>query len=361
MNTIHATLYTAGKLLAALALTLVVSLMLSSCHDIPENDDDPYGNFDALWAIIDQHYCFFQYKHIDWDEIGARYRAEINPAWEQKQLFEHCAKMLAELEDGHTNLISWFQVSYYKKWWSDYPQNFDLRLVQEHYLDFDYKSGSGFIYKVLEDRNVGYCYFGSFSASVSNSFISNMLLEMKDMDGIIIDVRDNGGGDISNVEKIASHFIDQTILAGYIQHKTGPGHNDFSQLYPFNYEPVEHGVRWLKPVVVLTNRSTFSAANNFVSVMKQLPQVCVIGDITGGGSGMPFSSELPCGWGVRFSASPVYDSKMQATEYGIPPHIKVAMQPAEAALGIDNILEAAIGFLNKQAAKHQHDNGQKEI
>ncbi|WP_438589109.1 S41 family peptidase [Duncaniella dubosii] len=56
-----------------------------------------------------------------------------------------------------------------------------------------------------------------------------------------------------------------------------------------------------KTVIVLANRSTFSAANNFVSVMKLLPGVRVVGATTGGGSGMPYSSELPCGWSVRFS------------------------------------------------------------
>ena len=83
---------------------------------------------------------------------------------------------------------------------------------------------------------------------------------------------------------------------------------DFSEPYPFYFDPApSNRIMWGKPVVVLCNRSTFSAANNFVSVMKCLPGVTVAGSTTGGGSGMPFSSELTNGWGVRFSASPVRD------------------------------------------------------
>ena len=116
-------------------------------------------------------------------------------------------------------------------------------------------------------------------------------------------MRDNGGGNLTVVDKLVSQFIDQTITAGYICHKTGPGHDDFSRPFAYTIEPATGHVRWLKPVVVLTNRSTFSAANNFVSIMKSRKNTAIVGDITGGGSGMPFSSELPCGWGIRFSPS----------------------------------------------------------
>ncbi len=344
-------------ILIAVATILPLSLGTSACHSIDEWDNNFYGNFDALWTILDEHYCFFDSKDIDWNEVGARYRAGINPQWDDAAFFAHCAAMLDELKDGHTNLVSWFDISYYRKWWSDYPQNFDLRLIQEHYLDFDYHSGNGIIYKLLTERNVGYMRYASFASMPSHDFIDQMMLSMKDSDGLIIDVRDNGGGDISNVERLVSHFIDETTLAGYICHKTGPGHNDFSEPYAIEFEPVEKHVRWFKPVIVLTNRSTFSAANNFVSVMKYLPQVAIIGDTTGGGSGMPFSSELPSGWAVRFSASPVYDCKMNLTEHGVAPTPggEIDLDPEAALNGIDTILEFAIEVLNRLAEEQKPD------
>lgn len=85
--------------------------------------------------------------------------------------------------------------------------------------------------------------------------------------------------------------------------------------------------------------------------MKSLPHVAVIGDVTGGGSGMPFSSELPCGWAVRFSGSPVYDAEMQLTEHGVEPTPggEIDMDPEQEAKGIDTILEFAIEVLNRAA------------
>ena len=129
-------------------------------------------------------------------------------------------------------------------------------------------------------------------------------------------------------------------------HKTGPGHDDFSEPYPITYKPAPAGrVRWGKPVVVLTNRSTFSAANNFASVMRCLPGVTLVGATTGGGSGMPYSSELPCGWSVRFSACSMLDVEGRSTESGIEPHVAVDLDPADALQGHDTILDRAIQII----------------
>ena len=320
---------------------------LSGCHSIESWDNDVYGNFDALWTIMDTHYCFFREKGIDWEETGQRYRRQLKPDMDATEFFGVCADMLAELRDGHTNLSSWFDVSYYRQWWSDYPQNFNLRLIQENYLSFDYHSGGPIIYKILEDENIGYMHYSTFAADYGMAFLDNMLYSMRECDALIIDVRDNGGGNLTVVDKLVSQFIDQTITAGYICHKTGPGHDDFSRPFAYTIEPATGHVRWLKPVVVLTNRSTFSAANNFVSIMKSRKNTAIVGDITGGGSGMPFSSELPCGWGIRFSASPVYDAQMNLTENGVQPsdNCHVDMNPAAEARGRDSIVDFAIALI----------------
>jgi C-terminal processing protease CtpA/Prc len=102
-------------------------------------------------------------------------------------------------------------------------------------------------------------------------------------------------------------------------------------------------------VVVLCNRSTYSAANNFVSVMKTLPNVTIVGSTTGGGSGMPFSSELSNGWAIRFSASPVRDPQGNLTEFGVEPTegCVVDMDKQAALDGHDTILDFAIAYLLK--------------
>lgn len=331
------------------SLLMLLGAIMPACHDVEEYADNPRGNFMALWTILDEHYCFFEEKNIDWNAIGEKYYAKVYPDMTPRELFEVCGDMLAELKDGHTNLSSSFNVSYYRKWWSDYPQNFNLRIIQENYFNFNFYVSSGLTYGTLLD-NIGYIRYASFTQPVGEGNLDQVLAYLATCNGLIIDIRDNGGGDMTNVEKIVARFITQRTLMGYIRHKTGPGHNDFSEPFEYYVDPAEQGrVMWGKPVVVLTNRSTFSAANNFVSVMQYLPNVKIVGARTGGGSGMPFNSELPNGWGIRFSGSPVLDAKGKTTEYGISPSpgCEVDMNPQLEAQGIDTMLEFAIKELQK--------------
>jgi C-terminal processing protease CtpA/Prc len=165
---------------------------------------------------------------------------------------------------------------------------------------------------------------------------------------LILDVRNNGGGLLTLSDRIASRFTNEKILTGYLSYKTGTGHSDFSKPAPIYVEPATDRVRWQKPIAVLTNRRSYSSTNDFVGKMKQMPQAIIIGDKTGGGSGLPFSSELPNGWSVRFSASPMYDPDMKHQEFGIDPDIKVDMTSEDMQKGIDTIIETARKQLKKK-------------
>ena len=325
-------------------LLVLFAVIVASCHDEVEYKNDPYGNFDALWTSIDEHYCFFKYKDVDWKAVGERYRAKLQPKMTSKELFDVCSEMLKELKDGHTNLVSPWDVSRY--WiWEKYPVNYDQRVIDEHYLNFEYKKACGIKYGMLRN-NYGYMYYGDFSVSIGEGNLDMILGALASCDGLVIDVRSNGGGLLTNVEPIVARFITEKIHAGAISHKTGPGHNDFSKPYDYYFSPAPSGrVKFSKPVVVLTNRASFSATNN-VSIMKSLPQVKVVGDVTGGGCGLPFTSEMPNGWSVRYSASAITDPSGNLTEFGVEPDYKVDMTPQEIAEGRDAILEKAFEVLN---------------
>ena len=332
----------AKYLLKSLSITAVMTCCVS-CHSIEEYENNPRGNFEALWDIIDTHYCFLGYKTVDWNNIYQIYSPRISSEMTSRELFDVCSQMLNELKDGHTNLSAPFNTSYYTEWWSDYPQNYDARVIEQYYFNFNYQSLGSVTYGILSN-NIGYIHYGSFETDLGDGNWNWIFNYLATCDGIIIDVRDNGGGMINAVESLVSHFIKERTLVGYISHKTGPGHDEFSEPYPYYYDPSPEGsIMWQKPTVVLSNRSTFSAANNFVSIMKLLPQVKVVGATTGGGCGMPFSSQLPNGWGVRFSASIIYDAQMNLTEFGVDPTdgCKVDLNPTDALNGIDTMLDFA--------------------
>lgn len=329
------------------ALVIICALAFWACHDIGEYADNPRGNFEQLWTILDEHYCFFREKGVDWDAVHDKYSVRIGNEMTREELFDVCADMLDELRDGHTNLSAPFNTSYYRAWWSDYPQNYQARLVEQYYFNFNYKSIGSLDYGILP-QNVGYIRYPSFSYAIGEGNLDNVLAYLSTCDGLIIDVRDNGGGALTNVETLIARFIDRPTVVGYISHKSGPGHDEFSEPRAFSYNPAPEGSwRWGKPAVVLTNRSTFSAANNFVAIMKSLPQVKIVGATTGGGGGMPYSSELPNGWGVRFSACSILDADRQLTEFGIAPSdgCEVDLDPLKALEGHDTMIDFAVELL----------------
>jgi len=316
-------------------------LMLSSCVDTEERSDTPTGNFEALWEIIDEHYCFFQYKNIDWNSVYNKYKVRVSDQMTTTQLFQVCCDMLSELRDGHVNLSTSMDFGRYWAWQEAYPKNFSDSL-ERRYMGTDYMIASGLKYRVLDD-NIGYIRCESFSSAIGEGNLDDVLTYLALCRGLIIDIRNNGGGDLTTAERFVGRFVHEKTLIGYIQHKTGAAHSDFSEMEAQYLEPSSN-IRWHKRVCILTNRSVYSAANAFAVWMHALPGVTIVGDHTGGGSGLPMSNSLPNGWSVRYSACPMYDKNKNHTEFGIDPDIQCGL---DESLIYDSIIETARQQLTK--------------
>lgn len=325
---------------------LIGLLSATSCIREDVSGNTPEANFESLWKIIEEQYCFLDYKKqeygLDWDQVHETYAKRITPSMGWEALFEVLSEMVAELRDGHVNLTSSLASSQYRQWFDSYPRNFSDS-IQSIYLKKDYNQSSGLTYQILEN-NIGYIYCSSFSNGIGDGNLDQTLNRLAICDGLIIDVRNNGGGNLTTAQKLAARFTNQKTLVGYMTHKTGKGHSDFSNPYPVYIEP-SNGIRWQKRAVVLTNRRSFSATNDFVNSMKQFPLITIVGDKTGGGSGLPFTSEIPCGWSIRFSASPMLDPQMNQIEFGINPDVKVDMTSEDMQKGKDTMIEIACKLL----------------
>ena len=332
--------------------TLLLSTVCAACVQEPQLADTPDNNLEALWRIIDEHYCFLSYKKqaigLDWDEVHTRYRARLNEKMSSTQLFEVLAEMLSELRDGHVNLYAAHDVARNWSWYEDYPTNFSQEL-QDAYLGTDYRIASGVKYRILPD-NIGYLAVSTFQSSIGEGNLSEVLHYLRTCDGLIVDVRNNGGGDLTMAERLAQRFTNEKLHVGFICHKTGTGHDAFSAPEAEYLEPAD-GVRWQKQAIVLTNRQCYSATNTFVRDVRECPNVTVLGDQTGGGSGLPFSSELPNGWSVRFSACPMFDKEMCHIEFGIAPDTLVLLTDEDKARGHDTLIETARKIIAKNEKK----------
>jgi hypothetical protein len=57
------------------------------------------------------------------------------------------------------------------------------------------------------------------------------------------------------------------------------------------------------------------------------------------------SNELPNGWMVRFSASPMFDANMQHIEFGIEPDMSVELDSADVMKGRDTLIDYAVSVI----------------
>lgn len=342
-------------------LLAVLIAVISCCSCSTEEDFtfDPYENYDALWEIMDRGYCFFDLKlpqDSSWRDIYEKHRRDLTPTMSRDSLFLVMTQLLSELKDGHVNLSTSFDYGHYWKWYEDYPPNISLDL-QRAYLGKDYRIAGGLKYRRLTyndhaQDSIGYIVYDSFNKPISNSNISGMLSRLTECKALIIDIRGNGGGQLTYADEFARHFTKERILTGYIRHKTGPAHDAFSNPLPIYLDTLTTGVVWMRPVVLLTNREVFSSANDFAFKMKPLPFVTLLGDKTGGGAGLPTSSEIPCGWGVRYSAGRMTDASDVDVEFGIDPHYYVSLSDEDLANGEDTLIEEAVRYIKRKIAEY---------
>jgi hypothetical protein len=342
---------------SCILLTVLITLFCSSCEEMlihEEYEDNAVDVFHSLWTTVDENYTFFDFKNIDWDQVYVANRPRVEDGMRRDSLFNVLADMLFALRDGHVNLQAGFDLSRNWEWYLDHPQNFDYNLIERNYLNDNYEISGPFRNRVID--SIGYVYYPSFEDDVSESLVdyivtkfSSRVENKKDtiiVKGLVFDVRDNGGGKLSNVEKIVGRFADEKRLVHYWQYKNGPEHNDFTDKIAKYVEP-EGEYQYKAPVVVLTNRSCYSATNFFVQIMKNFPNVLVIGDSTGGGGGLPINRELSNGWRYRFSSTVTTTVSGENIEDGVAPDLQVDMNEDDSQEGRDTILERAFEIINE--------------
>jgi hypothetical protein len=301
-------------------------ILYAGCDRILIQEDlssrDPQANLDYLWEQADKKYSYFDLKGIDWNEVYTEYNQKIFPEMSGDSLFNVLGGMLTELKDDHTNLISGFNVSFFgvENLGQD---NFDWDLIEDYYLPRNYYISGPFSHDYLKGTRdqVGYVRFSSFTGSISEGNLGFVLQRYQFTKGLILDLRENGGGSISDVYSLLSRFVNEETLVLYSRVKSGPGHNDFSEAEPAYVTPND-GTQYQRKVIVLVDRGTYSAGSFTALATKAIPNLVLMGDTTGGGLGLPNGGQLPNGWRYRFSITQTLDTEFNNEfENGVPPDI----------------------------------------
>lgn len=191
------------------------------------------------------------------------------------------------------------------------------------------KMNCGFDKVEILAGNVGYVKFDMFAdpdicgptAVAAMNFLGNV-------DAIIFDLRENGGGDPKMVALISTYlFSTQTHLNDLWERKS----DSTSQYWTLPYVP---GKRLDgKPAYVLTSKQTFSGAEEFTYNLKNLGRATIIGETTGGGahpvSGHRIDDHFMIGVPFAKAVNPISKTNWEGT--GVEPDVKVPAADALAA------------------------------
>lgn len=210
--------------------------------------------------------------------------------------------------------------------------------------------------------NVGYLKLNEFApAQYAGETLAAAMTMMSNLDGLIIDLRDNGGGSPETVALLASYVLDErTRLNDNYYRIDDLTEQNWSTTFvagkPFGQQ---------KPLYILTSKRTFSAAEDFSYAMKNLKRATIVGETTGGGAHPGRVVRLDAHFGAFVptgrSISPITHTNWEGV--GVAPDVaaaaKDALRVAQTAL-LNDLLKTASSEQQTQRLKQRLDAIGKE-
>ena len=172
--------------------------------------------------------------------------------------------------------------------------------------------------------------------------------------GLVIDVRENGGGNSSEGYKILSMLADRPFEGSrWRTREYAPAFRAWGRPEGVHAEaastmPPDGARHYAGPVLMLTSARTYSAAEDFVVAFDAMRRGRIVGEPTGGSTGQPLIFDLPGGGTARVCTKrDAYPDGREFVGVGIQPQVRAAPTVADLRAGRDTVLDAAVALLGK--------------
>lgn len=325
-----------------------IGFLLSACEEtfVKPPESNPEAVFENVWKTFDEEYAPFEERGVDWNEAYNDFRPQVNANTTDDELFGVLTQMLQLFDDGHINLTTPNRQIFYSNKIKNELIDDDLfnKDVIKTYLEPGFKVGDeeSYLYGKVKNESVAYIYFDYVG---DNFFVLNDFLnQYNNLNGVIIDLRHNQGGDFTYCFSEIGRLTNQTRYVFKSKTKNGKSRNDFTDWTEWYINP--KGEYFNKPLVVLTDRYTISAGERAVMAFMTLPNVTVVGDTTNGAQGTMIGRELANGWFYSLVTQKVELFDGQSYEgKGLAPEVFIKNLSSEVNLGIDKTLQYAIDEL----------------
>lgn len=341
-----------------------------------QNETSPAAEvFEEFWQLFNESYASFEEKGIDWQATYDTYRPKITPSTSEPELFQILSDALKPLGDEHVNL----RAKKLEKRFSagrpsrilDVLESYDngkergkkIRAMIDHTLSqkgFDELKEAGPVWRNLplftygHNEKIAYLRFtrcfGKNPGAVGNpsKILEEIFEDIGEVEAFIIDVRFNIGGDDAFSQAVAGRFIQKKQVSYYKQTRKKGIFGELKSRYikPTTDKP------FLKPVVVLSNDQTISAADVFMLIMSQLENVTLVGEPCNGSFSDLYYKKLSNGWEVTLSNQRYLSLDKQNYEgKGIPVDLEVKNTQEDFEQQEDSVLLKALEVLEDKIEK----------
>ncbi|MEM7574799.1 MAG: S41 family peptidase [Bacteroidota bacterium] len=315
----------------------------------PEEDNTVINNFEIFWQDYRDHYGNFRVKNIDWDAVYATYRPQLNEQSTEADLYRVLGEMVRLLNDAHvfldpTDPLPSVNSGVAGQLAEAQFYNFDLDLVVTDYLTevIGTFPNLGILYGRLPN-NLGYIFMQEMNEDLASqrAAFNQIMNELATTDGLVLDLRNNNGGEDEAGRLIAGFFTESPNLYMLSRYKIGPGPDDFEEFREWRIDPAE--TTYSQAVMWLTNRYSVSGAETFGLALKTLPQFTQVGDTTAAAFSDTYDRELPNRWFYGMPVAEVFDGLGVSYEgIGLIPDELVIAGPEDIDAGQDLVLERAL-------------------
>ncbi len=187
-----------------------------------------------------------------------------------------------------------------------------------------------------EDRPIAYVRLSSFTHSAENSILDALTpLLSQNPEGIILDLRDNGGGFLDQAVRVADLFLPEGVV---LFERSDNGLNE-------TFESLDGGIAEDLPLVVLVNAGSASASEIVAGAIQDNERGVLIGETTFGKGSVQHVHTLSDGSELRVTIARWYTPNNRSiSDNGITPDVEVPTPP-DLGGDEDTQLNTAVEFL----------------
>jgi carboxyl-terminal processing protease len=176
--------------------------------------------------------------------------------------------------------------------------------------------------------------------------------DLRDVDGMIIDLRGNRGGLGAMVMGMAGHFLDEPVTLGTMQMR------DNELRYVTNPRRVSTSGQRVDPLggplAILVDGNTASTSEVFAGGLQAIGRARIFGQRTMGAVLPSLLDRLPNGDVLQHAIADFATADGRKLEgYGVIPDERVLLKRKDLADGHDATLAAAIAWMNEESARRR--------